>query len=216
MQTESVSHRGRRIERYGRRQRAAHWLIAVSFILAGISGLALFHPSLFWLSALLGGGAWARILHPFIGVILCVVFFPFAVNLARYNIMHAHDWDWLARAREVMLNREDSLPPVDRYNAGQKLLFWTMVAAIALLLITGFVLWRPYFAPNFSLTQIRIAAVIHSASALVIILGIIVHIYAAIWIRGSVRAMTQGWVSAAWAKRHHRLWYDKLRTIRNP
>jgi hypothetical protein len=29
-------------------------------------GLALFHPALFWLTALFGGG-WTRILHPYMG-----------------------------------------------------------------------------------------------------------------------------------------------------
>jgi formate dehydrogenase subunit gamma len=33
-----------------------------------------------------------------------------------------------------------------------------------------------------------------------------VHVYAAIWVRGTVSAMTQGSVTAGWAWRHHRKW----------
>ena len=40
-----------------------------SFVLLALSGLALFHPALFWLTNLFGGGPWTRILHPFIGVL---------------------------------------------------------------------------------------------------------------------------------------------------
>ncbi len=40
----------------------------------GCPGLALFHPALFWLSNLFGGGPWTRILHPFMGVLMFVLF----------------------------------------------------------------------------------------------------------------------------------------------
>ena len=197
------------LQRYSARERAVHWWIALSFILAGLSGLALFHPALFWFSNFFGGGSWTRILHPFIGVLLCLAFFPFAFALLRHNLMRAYDWDWIRQARDVMHNREERLPDVGRYNAGQKLLFWTLVTTIALLLATGIVLWQPYFAPYFAIGQIRIAAAVHAASALFAILGIIVHIYAVIWVRGSLRAMTRGTVSAAWAHQHHRRWYEE-------
>jgi len=42
------------------------------------------------------------------------------------------------------------------------------------------------------------------------VLSIIVHIYAGIWIKGSVGAMLHGWVSRAWARRHHELWYREV------
>jgi len=47
--------------------------------------------------------------------------------------------------------------------------------------------------------------VVHAAAAFVLIVGIVVHIYSAIfWVRGSMRAMTRGTVTHAWAKHHHR------------
>jgi len=52
------------VERYSSGERTNHWLIALGFVLAALSGLALFHPALFWLSNLFGGGPWTRILHP--------------------------------------------------------------------------------------------------------------------------------------------------------
>ena len=56
------------IVRYTSGQRINHWIIALSFILLTVSGLALFHPAFFWMSHLLGSPTWNRILHPFIGV----------------------------------------------------------------------------------------------------------------------------------------------------
>ena len=57
------------IVRYKASDRVNHWLVALLFVLAAISGLALFHPSMFFLTGVLGGGQLTRILHPFIGAI---------------------------------------------------------------------------------------------------------------------------------------------------
>jgi formate dehydrogenase subunit gamma len=54
------------IVRYTANERTNHWIVAIAFVLAALSGLALFHPALYWLSALFGGGPWTRILHPII------------------------------------------------------------------------------------------------------------------------------------------------------
>ena len=45
------------VSRYTAAARFNHWITAVSLILLALSGLALFHPSLFFLTGLFGGGA---------------------------------------------------------------------------------------------------------------------------------------------------------------
>ena len=37
----------------------------------------------------------------------------------------------------------------------------------------------------------------------------IIHVYAAIWVRGTISAMTRGTVTGGWAWRHHRKWLRK-------
>jgi formate dehydrogenase subunit gamma len=198
------------ILRYEPSERVNHWLVAIAFVLLALSGLALFHPSMFFLTHLFGGGTWARILHPFIGLVMFVAFMALAIRFWPHNRLHADDKQWLRQWRDVIGNREENLPPVGRYNAAQKVLFWVMVACMILLLVTGIVIWQPYFAPRFGIGVVRAAAVLHAVTAFVLILGIIVHIYAAIWIKGSVRAMTRGYVSPAWARRHHPAWYRQI------
>jgi formate dehydrogenase subunit gamma len=39
---------------------------------------------------------------------------------------------------------------------------------------------------------------------------IMVHVYAAIWTKGTIRAMWYGTVTRAWAKQHHRAWYRQM------
>ena len=58
----------------------------------------------------------------------------------------------------------------------------------------------------FSTGQMRIAAVVHAASAVIMVINLIVHVYAAIWFRGTIRAMTRGTVTGGWAWKHHRRW----------
>jgi formate dehydrogenase subunit gamma len=199
------------VPRYSAAERTNHWIVAILFILLAASGLAFFHPAFYFLSWLLGGGVWARILHPFLGVLMFLFFLFMVMRYWQDNIIQPYDREWRKRLRDVINNRDENLPEIDKYNIGQKQLFWTMVVTMALLLVSGIMLWRPYFAGFFPIPLIRIAAVVHMLAAFVLMLGIVVHIYSAIfWVRGSLRAMTRGTVTHAWAKHHHPLWYRRV------
>lgn len=200
----------RLIRRYTARERNNHWIVAIAFVLAALSGLALFHPAFFFLTNLFGGGPWTRILHPFIGVVMFLFFIAMAARFWRFNHITAADRQWMRRIKDVLCNRDENLPELGKYNAGQKILFWTMVVSIPVLLLTGIVIWQPWFAPYFPIWLLRTAVVIHALAAWIMILGIIVHVYAAIWVKGTVRAMTCGTVTEAWAKHHHRAWYREM------
>lgn len=200
------------IVRYRASTRINHWLVAISFVLLALSGLALFHPALFWLSGLFGGGTWTRILHPFIGVFMAIAFAVLAATVGRANRLERRDGQWLRGWRDVVANREENLPEVGRYNAGQKLLFFLIVLCLVTLLLSGIVIWRAYFSLLFPIGLVRLAAVAHAVAATVLICAIVVHVYAAIWVKGSVRAMTRGTVSPGWAWKHHHAWFrDVLR-----
>jgi len=195
------------IVRYSANERTNHWITAITFVLLALSGLALFHPSMFWLTSIFGGGQWTRILHPFVGVVMFVSFLILVLRFWHHNVLDSSDMQWLKQIDDVLAKREDKLPEIGRYNAGQKLLFFVMVACMILLLLSGIVIWRRYFSFYFPITLIRLAAVIHAATAFVLIVGIIVHIYAALWVKGSIRAMTRGTVTLGWARKHHPRWF---------
>ena len=199
-----------RIMRYTAGTRINHWIVAISFVLLALSGLALFHPALFWLTNLFGGGPWTRILHPFIGCVMVAAFYLLCVHFWRDNIMQQRDWIWLRKINDVVGNREENLPDVGRYNAGQKLLFFTLVVCLIVLLLSGIVIWRVYFSAFFPIGVIRVGALLHAFLAFVLIFAIIVHIYAGIWVKGSIRAMTRGWVTPGWAWKHHRAWFREV------
>ena len=202
-------HNNHTIQRYNAKERINHWIVAITFILLALSGLALFHPALFWLTAVLGGGTWTRILHPYIGLVMFFCFTLLALGFWHHNLLEKNDITWLKGIGDVLNNREENFPFVGRYNAGQKLLFWTMIACMLGLLLSGIVIWRAWF--SFPIFMVRSAAVLHALCGFILIIGIIVHIYAAIWIKGTVGAMTRGVVSRAWARKHHPAWYRNLR-----
>jgi len=195
-----------KIVRYTDGERRIHWIVAIAFVLAALSGLAMFHPALYWLSNLFGGGPWTRILHPFIGVVMAAAFVTMAIGFWNYNRIEPRDRQWLRQWRDAIGNREDKLPEVGRYNAGQKVLFWLIVICLITLFVTGVLFWRPWFADAFPIWLVRLATLLHSLAATILIIGIIIHIYAAIWVKGSMKAMMRGTVSAKWAAKHHRAW----------
>ena len=104
------------------------------------------------------------------------------------------------------------MPEVGKYNAGQKMVFWGMSLLIIVLIASGLTIWDQYFFTYTSIETKRIAVLAHAIAAVVIISIWIVHVYAAIWVRGTMGAMTKGQVTGGWAWRHHRKWLKELVT----
>lgn len=198
------------IVRYTANERTNHWITAITFVLLALSGLAMFHPAMSWLYAIFGGGQWTRILHPFVGCVMFVSFLILALRFWHHNYLDQADIQWMRQIDDVLNNREEKLPAIGKYNAGQKLLFFTMVVCLVLLLASGIVIWRRYFSMYFPIEIIRLAALVHAAAAFVLIVGIVVHIYAALWVKGSIGAMTRGTVTYGWARKHHPNWFKEI------
>jgi formate dehydrogenase subunit gamma len=157
-----------------------------------------------------GGGQTTRAIHPWIGVVLFFSFGGLFIRFWRANLWKAEDGTWLARLRDVLSGHEERLPEVGKYNAGQKAVFWLMSILIIVLISSGLVMWDQYFYGYTTIEQKRIAVLVHSAAAVIIICVWIVHVYAAIWVRGTIGAMTRGQVTGGWAWRHHRKWLREL------
>src|SRR5690242_8744481 len=200
------------VDRYTKGARINHWITAASLVLLALSGLALFHPSLFFLTSLFGGGESTRAIHPWIGVVLFFSFLGLFLRFWKLNLWKREDGTWMARLRDVLTAHEERLPDVGKYNAGQKLVFWLMSILILVLISSGFAIWDQYFSQYTTVEQKRVAVLIHSLAAIVIICVWIVHVYAAIWVRGTFRAMIRGSVTGGWAWRHHRKWLRQLVT----
>jgi formate dehydrogenase subunit gamma len=197
------------ILRHTNAERIVHWAVAVAFVFLFLSGLALFHPFFFWLSLLFGGGPLMRFIHPLAGVALVLLFYPYAAQVWKDNRWLPADRAWVSNMFDFMRKRYH---PTDtaKYNAGQKLMFWSMVPIIAALVLTGVALWQPWFAPAFSAGVRRVAGLIHAVCAFIMFVGVGIHVYAAYWTRGSIRSMVRGTVTRAWARFHHPAWLRQV------
>ena len=196
------------IERYTLGERLVHWLSAATYVYVLATGLAFYTPYLYWIAAVLGGGPASRYWHPWIGLLfLATVVWMWMVWRADMRIT-APDRNWAENMRHYVRNEDELVPPVDRFNPGQKYFFWLMLYAGIVLLLSGIVLWLPERMPP----NARFAAILlHEIAALATIGGFIIHVYMGVAVvPGGLRAMVRGYVSAGWARMHHRLWYERV------
>ena len=198
----------RDLQRYNASERANHWVVGICFILLALSGLAFFHPAFFPLTQLFGGGPWTRILHPYIGVVMMAFFVIMAWRFWRLNVIEPRDVEWLKNVRKMVDGNDHDMPEQGKYNGGQKLLFWGLVGGMVVLFLTGLPMWRAWW--KLPVDLVRISSLLDAAAGVWMIGLILMHIYAAIWTRGTIRAMLYGTVTRAWAKQHHRGWYRKM------
>jgi formate dehydrogenase subunit gamma len=197
-----------KILRFTLGERVTHWMVALGFVYAALTGLSLWSPRLYWLAAVFGGGATTARWHPWGGLLFAAAFL---VMFRRWRAPMRLDQDdrlWLRRSRSFIVHDESRLVESGRFNGGQKVLFWLQASSGLLLLSSGLVLWWPALLPR----TLRLAAVLlHPAAAVISIGGIIVHIYmGTLAIPGALRGMVQGWVTPAWAALHHAKWRREM------
>ncbi len=202
--------RGDELLRHPVYTRILHWSVAVFFLLALLSGFAIYTPWLFrWLTPLFGGGAMTRLLHPWFSLAFVTLFMLQILNWLEPMSWNPDDWRWLRRIREYVRNAEPREPEyVDFFNAGQKLYFWAIVASAAIFLVSGIPMWFP---ATFGRTLVAVGYVLHDVAAVVMLAGLIVHIYEGTAAQpGTFHSMTRGTVEKRWAWTHHPAWYRRV------
>jgi formate dehydrogenase subunit gamma len=203
------------ILRHGVYTRVVHWTVAITFILALLSGFAVFSPWLYkWLAPLFGGGATARLLHPWFGLAFVIAMVLLAHKWWNDMRWTQNDRTWLRRIREYVTNADKAEPDyVGKFNAGQKMWFWTMVVSGVIFLISGLPMWFPEY---FGRTSAWISYFIHDVTGLIMLGGFFIHVYeSTAAIPGVFHSMIRGTVPEAWAWTHHPAWYRAV-TGRDP
>ncbi|GIX08709.1 MAG: formate dehydrogenase [Elioraea sp.] len=204
---------GRTIQRFNGVERFAHWLTASTFIVLGITGLNItFGREL--LLPLIGPDAFtawselAKVAHnylsfPFtLGVVLMLVLW------VKDNLPSATDARWFAEGGGLIGHGH---PPARKFNAGQKLIFWSVVLGGAAIAVTGYIMMFPFQFWATDIAGMQLAIQLHGIIALVMIAIILAHIYiGSLGMEGAFAAMGTGRVDLNWAKEHHSLWVDEM------
>ena len=203
-----MSHGG--IQRFTFPERVVHWIVGLSFLFLLLTGLAFSHPRLYWLTSIVGGGATARILHPWIGVVFTLSFVAMFFLWLRDMRIDKDDAAWLRAIRHYAVHDKAKVPPAGKYNAGQKMFFWTMSALGVAYLLSGVPIWLPggvFGIGPFYGGVVNAMRLVHYLATVGGGLFLIVHVYlGSVAYPGTLGAMLHGRVTRGWAKLHHPKW----------
>jgi formate dehydrogenase subunit gamma len=187
--------------------RVLHWAVAIFFLLALLSGFAIYTPWLYrWLTPIFGGGPRTRLLHPWFSLGFVLVFVLQFLNWLRPMTWNASDTQWMRNVRAYASNTVDVEPEdVGFFNGGQKLYFWIIAICVLVFLVTGIPMWFPEI---FGRGVVAISYVLHDLAGLVMLGSFALHIYEATFGQpGTFQSMTRGTVARRWAWTHHPAWY---------
>jgi formate dehydrogenase subunit gamma len=142
-----------------------------------LTGLAFWSPWLFWIAVLFGGATVSRELHPWAGLMFVVATLMMYEMWGKQMRETASDKEFWRAVPHYVRNEDEQVPSADRFNAGQKFLFWGFFWCGILLLLSGVILWFTHLVPwNFRYLR-YFAVIIHPAAALLTIGLFIIHVY---------------------------------------
>jgi len=200
-----------RVLRYSFHERLIHWLTGISYVYLLLTGLSFWTPWLFWIALVLGGGTVSREWHPWIGLVFIIGVSLMFRMWGRQMRETPADKAWWAAIGYYVRNEDEKMPSADRFNPGQKLLFWGFFWNGILLLLSGIILWFPQYIPaNLSIVRM-LAVIVHAVCFLLTVALFIIHVYMGTAMeRGAFGSVIRGDVSRAWANTHHHSWYQQL------
>lgn len=232
---------GRTITRFKAIERFGHWLMAGSFILLGFTGIiTLFgrkviiptfgHDSFATMALaskwIHNNVSWAFMLG------LIMIFFMWVLE----NIPDRTDLKWIAVGGGLF--KKGVHPPAKKFNAGQKVIFWSVIILGGSISISGLSLLFPFELPMFAKTfvifnstgipellgfgvlpteltphaEMQYAQLWHALVSFVLMSIIIAHIYiGSVGMEGAYDAMGTGEVEEQWAREHHSLWVAEVK-----
>ena len=200
----------RTIVRFNMFERFVHWLTAVTFVILAVTGLNItFGRSLIlpWLGApaFSEWSEWAKFSHNYLSFAFTTgVVLMFLIWVGR-NLPSRNDITWFKNGGGMFGGKE---PPAEKFNGGEKLIFWIATIGGCLVIASGFVLLFPFYGTT--VANMELAEIVHSVVAVLYISAMFVHIYmGTIGVEGAFEAMSEGTVDVNWAKERHSLWYEE-------
>ena len=221
------------ITRFKAVERFGHWMLAVSFIILGLTGLNILYGR-YVLKPVIGDGAFGfltqmgKYLHNYLAFAFMAGLAMIFVMWVRHNLPDRTDIKWLLQGGGIFSKKLH--PPAKKFNAGQKVIFWAVIIGGVSLSLSGWALLFPFtthfFAGTFekvnlifgtelptaltALQEQQLNALWHSIMAVFMVCVILAHIYiGSIGMEGAFDAMGSGEVDLNWAKEHHSIWVEE-------
>jgi formate dehydrogenase subunit gamma len=200
---------GTEIVRHRLASRLIHWSVALSFLLALITGMPIWTPIFGWMAVFVGGLEVCRWLHPFAGIVFVVASAVMFLHWLKDMILRPDEKDWLGPKLFTYMKHETvDDENIGKYNGGQKVFFFAVSLGAVGLLVSGLLLWFPLSVPEI----LREAAILlHDVTFIAFAVAIVFHIYLGTGAEpGTFRSMTRGTVTKPWARLHHPRWYREV------
>ncbi len=231
---------GRTVTRFTGIERFAHWLLAGSFILLGITGLVVLAGRK-WIIPYFGHDAFATMavaskwVHNNVSWAFMLALVMVFVFWVVHNLPSRTDINWLLKGGGIFGSGH---PPAKKFNAGQKLIFWSVIILGASISASGLSLLFPFELPMFAATfeklnalgipqlfgfapldaalapheEMQLAQSWHAIVSFVLMAIILAHIYiGSVGMEGAYDAMGSGEVEEQWAREHHSLWVEEVK-----
>jgi len=211
---------GRKVERFTAFERSAHWANAVAFSILAISGLVMAFGKFFllpvigttlfgWLTYLLKNA------HNFAGPVFAVSLLIVIITFMRDNLPAKGDVNWMLKGGGILSGQEIKS---GRFNAGEKVTFWGGVLVLGLIaVLTGLFLNHLLPVAAYDRSNMQIALMVHAVSNVAMICMFMGHIYmGTLGTKDAYEGMRSGYVDEAWAKEHHALWLEDIKSGKIP
>ena len=223
---------GRLIERFTGIERFTHWLTATSFVILGLTGLNMLYGR-YVLLPLIGAPAFSsltrigKVAHDYLSFAFMLGIVLMFLLWVGQNLPKRVDWQWLKQGGGMFSRGVH--PPAEKFNAGQKIVFWLVILFGISVSLSGLALLFPFTFSWFSGTfrflnlfgahlptallpvqEMELSQLWHAAVALLFVAVILAHIYiGTLGMEGAFSAMGSGTVDANWAREHHPLWLEE-------
>jgi formate dehydrogenase subunit gamma len=198
---------GRVLVRFSTFERLVHWMTAACFIILAITGLNITfgRPLLLPLigpEAFTAWSQWAKYAHNYLSFAFTLGVFMIFMMWIAWNIPNRRDIEWLKEGGGIVGHKH---PPADRFNAGQKMIYWIVVIGGTAVAVSGYILMFPFYGTN--IADMQVAQIVHGVVAVLFVAAMLGHIYiGTIGMEGAFEAMWDGTVDVNWAKEHHSIW----------
>jgi len=204
------------VERYTKKARWFHWLIAAVFIELVISGLLLFVP---WIASD-AIGSWTRVVHRIGAAVLVgapILYIVYDWRGAWEFVKEGLTWgkedlEWLKAAPGYYFGGDPRMMPPQGYiNTGMKLYRAAIFAGAAIFVISGFIMW--FLKGIVPAAVFQWSLLFHDATFIVAVCMFFLHFQLGVFhprMDESILSMYDGKVSGMYARSHHGKWYEEI------
>lgn len=186
---------GTLVRRFGIREWISHWLMLLGFLTLAATGFMQVVPG----TALDHLGPF----HGWLGAIFFLIALITLIGWLRDALFRKYDWPWLLNMGGY-LSHNPKLLPAGRFNAGQKIYYWSLLAVLIGLVVSSILMEHGSHSPAGRMELFWCVHGLLGCLATIIIIG---HGFLSLFVNpDTARVLWNGRVSKVYTDKHHSLW----------